>query len=229
MITIRKSEERGRGFFGWLDSRHSFSFANYYDPNHMGVSKLRVINDDIVAPGAGFGTHPHRDMEILSVVLEGSIEHQDSMGNIHRLNAGEVQLMSAGTGVTHSEYNPSQTDPLRFLQIWIMPEKSGLTPGYAQRPIPEVDGASLLVSPDGADDSLKINQDAKVFRLQLGPGEHRLPLPEDRIGYLHVISGGAEIGPHPLSKGDAATLSAEANRQLVATEPTVALLFDLPN
>lgn len=160
MITLRPSAERGHARHGWLDSRHSFSFASYFDPEHMGVSDLRVLNEDRVAPGAGFGAHPHRDMEIITCVLDGAIEHRDTMDHQTRLRAGEVQVMSAGTGIRHSEFNASTTDPLHFLQIWIIPEHRGGEPRYAQKDFSGAGGHTLLVSPDGRDGSLPIRQDA---------------------------------------------------------------------
>jgi len=229
MLQIRRNEDRGQASFGWLQSRHSFSFASYYDPAHMGVSVLRVLNDDQVAPGYGFETHPHRDMEIISYVLEGEIEHRDTMGSHSRLKAGEVQLMSAGTGILHSEFNPSGSEPLRFLQIWITPNRSGLTPGYQQRPFADSNGFSLLVSPDGSEGSLQINQDACLYRLQLTAGQqHTQPLQSDRSWYLHLIDGELTINGRTLYPGDAATLSNETALQLHSNAESHGLLFDLP-
>src|SRR5512147_1960281 len=173
-LNIRRADERGHADHGWLKSYHTFSFAEYYDPAHMGFRSLRVINDDWIAPGQGFGTHPHRDMEIFSYVLEGALAHKDSLGNGRTLKPGQIQLMSAGRGVTHSEFNPNPGEGLHFLQIWILPRQRGLTPGYSEwRPTPEQERASkvLVLSPDGRDGSAVIQQDAEVYRLRLQPGE----------------------------------------------------------
>lgn len=158
MIHLRKANDRGHANHGWLDSRHTFSFANYYDPNFMGFSALRVINDDVIDAGRGFGTHPHKDMEILTYVLEGAVEHQDSMGNKEQVPAGEFQIMSAGTGIRHSEYNPSNTEKLHLYQIWIMPQENGITPRYEQRRFDAARGKQLVLSPDARDGSLKVYQ-----------------------------------------------------------------------
>lgn len=163
MIEIRRSDERGPADHGWLQSRHTFSFANYYDPKHMGVSALRVINDDKVAPGMGFSTHSHEDMEIISYVKKGTIEHKDSMDNVEKLPVGEFQLMSAGTGVTHSEYNPSSEESLEFLQIWIEPNVKGIEPGYQQKQFDKKEGLQLIISPDARDGSFLIHQDASLY------------------------------------------------------------------
>jgi redox-sensitive bicupin YhaK (pirin superfamily) len=162
MITLRSSEARGRGNHGWLDSRHSFSFADYYDPKHMGFSALRVINEDQVTPGSGFGTHGHKDMEIISYVLDGVIAHKDSEGNVQQLPAGEFQLMSAGSGIRHSEYNASESSGLRFLQIWIQPDQFGGKPGYQQKNFGQRNGLTLVISPDGEAGSLTLRQDARL-------------------------------------------------------------------
>ncbi|MCO7233510.1 MULTISPECIES: pirin family protein [unclassified Cobetia] len=240
MLTLRPSNERGHARFAWLESRHSFSFANYYDPAHMGVSVLRVINDDHVAPGAGFDPHSHSDMEIISYVLSGNIEHRDSMGSRHTLGAGEVQLMSAGTGIEHSEYNASSLEPLRFLQIWITPQAKGLPPRYQQQPFVARDGLTLLIAPpaQAAPGVLTINQDARMYRIGLqGDDEQRaaleLPLDSERRYYLHVIDGSATLKGKgqqslPLSAGDAVTLDHEPEATLDEARGLHALLFDLP-
>lgn len=229
MIEIRRSDERGPADHGWLQSRHTFSFAAYYDPNHMGVSALRVINDDKVAPGRGFATHSHQDMEIISYVKNGMIEHKDSMGNIEKLPAGEFQLMSAGTGVTHSEYNPSATDPLEFLQIWIQPNVYGIEPGYQQKKFESRQGLILIASPDARDGSLRIHQDASLYQLCLSADQsawHSL-VPE-RTVYVHVISGGILVGGERLNEGDGATVKEVDEVEFVGVEPSEALVFDLP-
>lgn len=228
MMEIRRSEERGPSKLSWLDSRHTFSFAHYYDPEHMGVSVLRVLNDDSVVPGGGFATHSHRDMEIISYVLDGVIEHKDSMGNTERLPAGEFQLMSAGTGVTHSEYNPSQSDPLRFLQIWIVPDQLGIAPGYQQKHFPEHTGRQLVVSPDGRDGSLRIQQDAYLEHVRLAPGhELHVAAADDRVHYLHLVSGGLEHDAARINAGDGVTMAGGAV-ELRSLDGAEALLFDLP-
>jgi len=229
MIEVRRSEERGPADHGWLKSRHTFSFANYYDPKHMGVSSLRVINDDKVAPGAGFATHSHRDMEIISFVKRGTIEHKDSMGNIEKLPAGEFQLMSAGTGVTHSEYNPSDTDPLEFLQIWIIPNEQGVTPGYQQKRFEDKDGLQLVVSPQGEKGSLSVHQDAYLYHLRLQEGQSdQHELAPNRTVYIHAISGAIEVDGVTLKDGDGATIRDVSKLEFKATKQSEALVFDLP-
>ncbi len=229
MIEIRPSEARGPADHGWLQSRHSFSFAGYYDPRYMGVSALRVINDDRVAPGAGFGTHSHQDMEIISYVKRGSIEHRDSMGNVERLPAGEFQLMSAGTGVTHSEYNPSNSEPLEFLQIWIQPNQLGIEPGYQQKKFPPRAGLQLIASPDARDGSLLLHQDASLYQLYLEPGETAVhALAEGRRLYVHVVGGRLEVDGETLGEGDGATIMATAKVAFAGETQSEALVFDLP-
>lgn len=237
MLQLRRSEDRGVGEHGgWLTSRHSFSFANYYDPRFMGFSVLRVINDDVVAPGAGFPKHGHRDMEIISVVLQGSIEHKDSMGHVSRLRAGEVQRMSAGTGVTHSEYNPSADEPLRFLQIWIEPERQGLIPSYEQRAIAEQaqKKLSLLASPAGEDtgeatDAMQLHQDARLYfgRLQSDESLTQL-LDSKRKYYLHIITGDLNVNQQAISAGDALAITDESKLKMDSVANSEFLLFDLP-
>ena len=228
MISIRRSNERGRASFRWLNSRHSFSFGHYYDPEHMGVSVLRVLNDDRVIPGAGFEAHSHRDMEIISYVLSGVIEHKDSMGNVERLPAGEFQLMSAGTGVTHSEYNPSEEEPLRFLQIWVRPDELGIPPGYQQKRFPEHEGRQLVISPDGRDGTLRIHQDVTLEHLCLKDGQNvEIAVADGRVDYLHVVSGRLEFGDDYAEAGDGVTLSGETVT-LRCTDDAEALLFNLP-
>lgn len=229
MIEIRYSDERGPADHGWLQSRHTFSFAGYYDPRHMGVSALRVINDDRVAPGAGFAPHSHRDMEIISYVKRGTIEHKDSMGNVETLPAGEFQLMSAGTGITHSEYNPSPSEPLEFLQIWIQPDQPGIEPGYQQKRFEPKPGLQLIASPDARDGSLKLQQDACLYQLLLKPGERAtLTLEAGRSLYLHVVSGRLAVDGEALGAGDGATVRDVEAIEFAGLEPGEALVFDLP-
>lgn len=232
MITLRPSETRGHAHHGWLDTYHSFSFANYYDPRHMGVSVLRVLNDDTVAPGQGFGAHPHADMEIVSIVLEGALQHRDSMGNSTVIRPGEVQRMSAGTGVLHSEFNPSEAEPVHFFQIWILPDRKGLTPSYEQKTFldEEKRGAFRLVaSPDGQDGSVKIHQDARLYMALLSP-EHPItqPLPAGRKAYLHVARGQLVLNGNAMSAGDGATIVEESQLRLESPDSAEVLLFDLP-
>ena len=229
MIQIRPSEARGPADHGWLQSRHSFSFGGCYDPKHMGVSALRVINDDKVAAGAGFASHSHQDMEIISYVKHGIIEHKDSMGNVEQLPAGEFQLMSAGTGVTHSEYNPSTTDTLEFLQIWIQPDVLGIEPGYQQKRFEPRQGLQLIASPDGREDSLRIHQDASLYQLLLQPGDTvSHVLVSGRTAYLHVVSGSLRVNGEALAEGDGATISEVDEIDFSAQSRSEALLFDLP-
>jgi quercetin 2,3-dioxygenase len=230
-LNIRRAEERGHADHGWLKSNHTFSFADYYDPAHLGFRTLRVINDDRVAPGMGFGTHPHRDMEIFSYVLEGTLEHKDSMDNGRQLQPGQIQLMSAGRGITHSEFNPSRAEPLHFLQIWIQPRERGLTPSYTEwHPTAEqADAAKVLViSPDGRDGSATIHQDADIFRIRLTPGQtvtHELR--PGRGAWLHVAEGALVLNGVPLTTGDGASTEEAGVLTLTATQQTEAILFDL--
>lgn len=228
-MRIIRSDDRGRSQYGWLDSRHTFSFADYYDPDNKGVSVLRVINDDIVAPGTGFETHSHRDVEIISYILEGAIEHKDSLGNITRLEAGDFQVMTAGMGVTHSEYNPSPTERLRFLQIWIWPGTRGLTPTYAEKAFPTNTKRQLIASPDGRDDSLLINQDATLERLQLTTGDTEiLSVSTGRTGMLHIVSGAIDTTTASLGAGDAVVIDDSSKLQLAVTVDAETLWFNLP-
>lgn len=231
MITIRKSHERGHADHGWLKSQHTFSFADYYDPAQMGFRSLRVINEDRIAPGMGFGTHPHRDMEIFSYVLEGGLQHKDSMGNGSILRPGQVQLMSAGSGVTHSEFNPSRTEPGHFLQIWILPRERNLAPSYTEwHPLPEQQAEKkvLLISPDGRDNSAIIHQDAAVWRVRLQAGEsiaHELV--EGRGLWVQVMRGALTFGGVALESGDAANTETAGNFPIASAEGAEALLFDV--
>jgi len=231
MLTIRPAAERGRANLGWLDSRHTFSFADYYDPAHMGVSDLRVINEDRVQPGAGFGTHSHRDMEIVSYVLAGALEHKDSLGNGSIIRPGDVQRMSAGTGVRHSEYNHSKTELVHFLQIWILPDRSGLPPGYEQRHFSDENlrgHLRLIASPDGREDSVTIHQDTLLYAARLNDGDTvEYKLADNRSAYLHIARGAAVLNDRPLSTGDGATVRNETRISLKAAGSAEILLFDL--
>jgi len=233
MITLRKSEDRGHAHHGWLDARHTFSFGSYHDPAHMGFSELRVLNQDRIAAGQGFGTHGHRDMEIVTYVLSGTLEHEDSMGNGSTIQPGEVQLMSAGTGVTHSEFNGSETEELRLLQMWILPRERGTTPRYEQKPFPASERTGklrLVVSPDGADGSLTIGQDVRLFVGQLRDGDTwSLTLEQGRKAYLHVAEGRLGLNGQPLGPGDGAAVEAETELELTgAGEGGEVVLWDLP-
>ena len=231
MITVRRSEERGHASYDWLDTYHTFSFDTYYDAQWMGFRALRVINEDRVAAGAGFPTHPHRDMEILTWVLEGALEHRDSMGNGSVIRPGELQRMSAGTGITHSEANPSAEEPVHLLQIWILPEKKGLKPEYEQTafPGPELRGRLRLVaSPDGQEGSLTIHQDAMLRVGRLAPGEVLAQAMDPaRYGWLQVARGAVNLNGQPLRQGDGAAVSQEARLEIEGVEPAEILLFDL--
>jgi quercetin 2,3-dioxygenase len=231
MITIRRAEERGRSNLGWLDSRHTFSFSDYYDPAHMGYGPLRVINDDRVAPGKGFGTHPHRDMEIVSYVLEGAIEHKDSMGNGSVIVPGDVQRMSAGTGVRHSEFNPSPTDAVHFLQIWIVPATLGLEPSYEQRrfDVSEKQGVlKLIASSDGREGSVTLHQDVRLFAGTLVSGDTvPFELAANRRAWVHVATGQVSLGGSTLVEGDGAAVELEGRLELTARAPSEVLIFDL--
>lgn len=232
MILHRAARERGHADHGWLDSRHSFSFADYHDPDHVHWGPLRVINEDRVKPGMGFGTHAHRDMEIVSYVLDGALAHRDSMGNTATIVPGEVQRMSAGTGVTHSEYNHDSNRTTHFLQIWIIPEKRGVTPGYAQKTFADTEKRGrlrLVVSPDGAEDSVSIHQDARMYA-GLFDGEERaeLPLAPGRLGYLHVVRGRVTANGHALEAGDALKYRDETAVVIEHGEGAEVLVFDLP-
>jgi redox-sensitive bicupin YhaK (pirin superfamily) len=232
MQEIRRSEDRGRGNHGWLDSRHSFSFAEYFDPDQVEFGVLRVINEDRVAPGGGFGTHPHRDMEIVSYVLAGQLAHRDSMGNGSVIVPGDVQRMSAGTGVFHSEANASAQEPVHFLQIWIRPDHSGITPGYEQKhfaPAEKRGRLRLVLSTDGAEGSVHIHQDARMHAgLFDGQEQAALTVAADRRIYVHVVRGSLHVNGTPLQGGDALKLTGA--RELVLDQGVDAevLVFDLP-
>jgi redox-sensitive bicupin YhaK (pirin superfamily) len=232
MIEIRKSEERGRAHHGWLQSQHSFSFADYYDPRHQGFGPLRVINEDRVAAGAGFGTHGHRDMEIISYVLDGALEHKDSMGTGSVLHYGDVQRMSAGSGVRHSEFNGSKTEQVHFLQIWIQPNVEGIPPSYEEKhfPLEEKQGKLRLVaSGDGREGSVLIHQDASLYAAVLD-GDDRVEhaLQPGRLGYVHVIRGSVDVNGVTLKGGDALKVADEDRVTIGNAEAAELLLFDLP-
>ena len=231
MIRVRKSTERGHANHGWLDSWHTFSFSSYYDPEYMGFSSLRVINDDRIAPGAGFPTHPHRDMEIVTYLLEGALEHKDSMGNGSVIRAGEVQRLTAGTGITHSEYNASDSDPIRLLQIWIQPDRTGLTPGYEQKMFSAAEKQGrlrLVASADGRDGSVTIHQDANLHAGLLTESDKiRHTLAQGRRAYLQVARGEIQVNGLGLSEGDGAAITGEEEINLTTGTSAEVLLFDL--
>jgi quercetin 2,3-dioxygenase len=231
MFELRKAADRGVAEHGWLSSRHTFSFANYYDPQQRGFSDLRVINDDRVTPGAGFGTHPHRDMEILSYVLEGALEHRDTLGNGSVIRPGDVQLMSAGTGIAHSEYNHSQSEGMHFLQIWILPGQHGIRPQYQQTHFAaeaKRGRLRLVLSPDGRDGSLQVHQDALVYAgLFDGTEEARLELAPGRAAYVHLARGKLRVNGIPLEAGDGLKVLAEEALSFAAGEEAEVLVFDL--
>jgi redox-sensitive bicupin YhaK (pirin superfamily) len=231
MITPRKSAERGRTKIDWLDSRHSFSFGDYYDPSNMGFRTLRVINEDRVVPGAGFPTHPHRDMEIVTYVLEGALEHKDSLGNGSIIRPGEAQRMSAGTGITHSEFNHSKSEPVHFLQIWIVPEKRGIAPGYEQKTIDDAKSHgsfATIASPENGDRSVKIHQDAALSVAKLDRGQTvAANLKKGHHGWVQVARGNVEVNGTSLAQGDGASISDEEKVSIVAKSPAEVLFFDL--
>lgn len=228
MEYIRQASQRGKADFGWLNSHHSFSFGHYYDPAHMGFSVLRVINDDIVKPGYGFETHGHRDMEIISYVISGELEHKDSQGNQSVIPAGDIQRMSAGSGILHSEFNPSDQNPVNFLQIWIQPSVEGIPPSYAQKQIMQNEAVTPIVSPSGSDTAISVNQDMVLYRVVLEDGESaRLPVGQ-RAGYLHVIKGQAQVGSHIFAPGDGYGITEQDAIEVIANGTTEALWFDLP-
>ena len=231
MLTIRRHDERGRADLGWLDSRHTFSFGQYRDPRHMGFRSLRVINEDRVAPGQGFGSHSHSDMEIISYVLDGSLEHKDSLGNGAIILPGEIQRMTAGTGITHSEFNPSPSQTVHFLQIWILPDRSGLPPSYEQRHFPAAERQGrlrLVASPDGRDGSVSVHQDARLYLSHLGAGDTVLhPMAPGRHAWVQVASGAVTLNGASLLDGDGAALSDETQVEVGADTGAELLLFDL--
>jgi quercetin 2,3-dioxygenase len=233
MLDIRSANERGRAEHGWLSSRHTFSFANYYDPKQTGFSDLLVINDDRVMPERGFGKHPHRDVEIFSYVLEGALEHKDSMGTGSVIRPGDIQLMSAGTGVAHSEFNPSNTESVHFLQIWIATAVNGATPRYQQQMFPDAEKRGtlrLVISPDGADGSLQIRQNTSVYAgLFDGDETARLDLAAERFAYVHVARGSVSVNGTVLSEGDGARVRDERSLTFAGGHDAEVLVFDLRN
>jgi hypothetical protein len=228
MLHLRKSNDRGHANHGWLDSWHTFSFADYHDPQHVSFSALRVINEDRVAPGEGFPTHPHRDMEIITYVLEGALEHKDSLGTGSVIRPGEVQRMSAGTGIRHSEFNHSQTEPVHFLQIWILPDRQGVKPGYEQKRIGLDGQLRLVASPDGHDGSVTIHQDARVYAARLNGSEVTHTLASGRRAWLQVARGAVKLNGTTLQAGDGAGIENETALRLAADGSAEVLLFDLP-
>jgi len=231
MIRVRPAAERGRTEWGWLDSRHTFSFGEYYDPKHEGFRTLRVINDDRVRPGAGFGTHGHRDMEILSYVLEGALEHKDSAGGGGVIRPGEIQFMRAGTGVTHSEFNHSKVEPVHFLQVWIVPDQRGLKPAYGQLALDQEAAARsfvLLASPDERPGSIQVHQDVDLWVSFIGAGQRRdVRLRPGRHAWIHVARGSVSVNGTALGEGDGAAVSGEGTLQFGGETSAEVLMFDL--
>lgn len=231
MFQVRKAEDRGHANHGWLDTYHTFSFASYRDPQHMGFRSLRVMNEDFVQPGQGFGTHPHHDMEIVTYVLEGALEHKDSMGNGEVLRPGEFQRMSAGTGITHSEFNPSDTEPVHLYQIWLLPERKRIEPSYEQKRFPEDERHNrlrLVASQDADAGSLLIHQDACIYLSSLDEGKQvSHELKPGRHAWLQVLRGGVSVNGHALDTGDGAAINGESELRIVATHPVEFMLFDL--
>lgn len=232
MIIIRGAGDRGHANYGWLDTHHTFSFGNYHDARSMGFRVLRVINEDRVAPGQGFGTHPHHDMEIVTYVLSGALEHKDSMGNGEVLKAGELQRMSAGTGIEHSEFNASSSEPVHLYQIWLLPLSAGIQPSYEQKHFPESERRNrlrLVVSPDGQEGSLRMHQDAQVYLATLDPDKTvSYTFQLERHGWLQVLRGSARLNDNTLHAGDGAAISDEQLITIQAVQPAEVMLFDLP-
>jgi redox-sensitive bicupin YhaK (pirin superfamily) len=231
MIALRRAEERGHFDHGWLSTYHTFSFADYYDPAHMGFQGLRVINEDRVQPGKGFGTHPHRDMEIISYVLEGGLEHRDSMGNGSVIRPGEIQRLSAGTGITHSEFNVSNDEMVHFLQIWLLPTQRGIAPGYEQKVIDRSEQSGrlrLVASPDGKDGSVVIHADARAYGGLFENGtKAELAIPQGHHAWVHIARGKARINGSALSAGDGAAMSDEPSVKVEGVDASEVLVFDL--
>jgi len=231
MLTLRKAQDRGYADYGWLKSFHSFSFADYYDPAHMGVGNLRVINEDCIAPGTGFGTHSHRDMEIVSYVLDGALGHKDSIGNGASIVPGEVQRMSAGTGIAHSEYNHAADQTTHFLQIWLLPNRLGIAPGYEQKAFAEADKRGrlrLVAAPDGREGSVTIHADASMYAgLFDGSERAELPLDPERPAYVHLVRGEASVNGQALGTGDAVRLDGETQLAIARGRGAEVIVFDL--
>jgi redox-sensitive bicupin YhaK (pirin superfamily) len=231
MIRVRKASERGHFDHGWLDTHHTFSFSRYYDPRHMGFRALRVINEDRVQPGRGFGTHPHEDMEIVTYVLSGALAHRDSLGTGSTIRPGELQRMTAGTGITHSEFNPSPTESVHLYQIWLLPERDGLEPSYEQKAFPEAERQNrlrLVASPDGQDGSLTIRQDVRLYLGTLDANlEVSYELSPGRHAWVQLLRGGVVLNGLPLSAGDGAAIADEALLSILGESPSEVLLFDL--
>ncbi len=229
-MTIRKADERGHASYGWLNTHYTFSFADYHDPEWMGFRSLRVINDDVIGAGGGFDMHPHRDMEIITYVLSGSLEHKDSMGNGRIIRAGEVQYMAAGTGVLHSEFNPSRTEPVRLLQIWIRPDRKGAKPAYADKSFAAAESGrlTLIASGDGRDGAIRINQDADVFAAKLKAGDEVVhTLKPGRHAWVQVAEGELTLNGQRLNAGDGVAVSDETTLRFAGVTPVQALVFDL--
>ncbi|SFN42344.1 hypothetical protein SAMN05216516_10773 [Izhakiella capsodis] len=230
MISLRRANDRGHANHGWLDSWHTFSFADYYDPDFMGFSALRVINEDVIGPGKGFGTHPHKDMEILTYVLSGTVEHQDSMGNKAQIPAGEFQIMSAGSGIRHSEYNASSDQLLHLYQIWIIPTSIGITPRYEQRRFDQRQGRHLVLSPDARDGSLQVYQDMTLSRWAFRVNDSEaLSLQPERHYWLQIVKGDISINGQTAGTSDGVAIWDETQLRLAASSDAEVLLFDLPS
>lgn len=229
MIAVRKSDDRGSSDLGWLSTQYTFSFSNYYDPNFMGFKTLRVINEDVIHPSKGFDMHSHSDMEILTYILDGTLEHIDTIGNHSKIAKGEFQLMEAGTGIKHSEFNPSKEKQVHLLQIWIKPEKKGLTPSYQQKSFDDhVSGLKLVVSQDGSEDSLKIHQDAKIYLGRfLAQEKAEMNFAKDRHVWIQVVKGGIHANGHKLSRGDGVAISDVNRLKIESDDQSEFLLFDL--
>jgi len=231
MLRVRKANDRGHANHGWLNAYHTFTFAGYRDPSHMGFRSLRVMNEDRVAPGQGFGTHPHDNMEIVTYVLEGALEHKDSMGNGEVLRPGEFQRMSAGTGITHSEFNPSTKEPVHLYQIWLYPDRKGVTPSYEQKRFPAEDQQNrlrLVASPDAADGSLLLHQDARIYLSQVTKGQEVVhDLGSDRHAWLQVLRGSVSVNGQALDTSDGVAVSDESRLTIAATNDAEIMLFDL--
>lgn len=231
MFTVRRGSDRGHLNHGWLDTFHTFAFGDYYDPEHVQFGALRVINEDRVAPGQGFGMHGHRDMEIVTIVLSGALEHRDSLGNGEVLRPGELQRMTAGTGIRHSEFNPSADEPVHLYQIWLLPERKGLTPSYEQKafdPAQRQNAWQLVASPDAAGGALEIHQDARLYLANLEAGQQLTrPIEGNRSAWLQVLKGTVEVAGNALTAGDAAAVTQETSLAVAASEAAEVLLFDL--